>query len=209
MLQTSYRNYFRNLAIRHKEILHDPASEEEGAPATNRHFIQFNTDDVVNALSTAFGAGPCLALHDYEWNVKDNGAYAFAHEYKGSLLVIKKAIANDPVDTAAVKDLTETIMADVQAQMRVDQYNIAGSDGSPFKDIDWNKARTIPVGPMWDNCYGWYLEFSFSMHVGSLEDDAARAAEAFNADPTISYGESAGDGIHLGDGVKLVFTNPE
>ncbi len=145
MRVNSYISYFRSLAVAHPLLLHDAASETEDSPAT-KHFIRFNTDEVITGLRTKV-AFPCLGVEIYE---RSGG------HWRGAFSVFDHAI-NTYNDEVRALDITEQIMSYLVPKIYQDTLNCL----NPFEFIDMLQAEITSFGPIFDREFGWRCEFSF------------------------------------------------
>ena len=63
---------------------------------------------------------------------------------------------------AAYKEC-EIIVESILAKMRKDELTANQTDHCtyPFKMIEWDKLEVTSAGPLFDNRYGWWVQFPF------------------------------------------------
>lgn len=156
-----YREYFRQLAIRHKDLLHDPYSESGDSDIGAKHFVTWNVDQVITGLRTKAGR-PLLLLENYEIVTHAQTPSDIKGFYSGAFSVIDTALNNDysSEDAAFVK--TERIVMDILQQIWADHY-APGVDrcNTPFKEFYFDQMNIVPIGPLYDNDFGYRVEFQF------------------------------------------------
>ena len=59
---TGYISYFRGLAVSHKDIRHDPATENGNGA---KHFCIFGANEIIQGIRTQI-ATPCMAMELYD-----------------------------------------------------------------------------------------------------------------------------------------------
>ncbi len=170
MSASNYIDYFRDIAVRHKEILHDVLSEgQDGIPGECR-FSTFSMDDVSRNLRTQTADGIALHLHLYDWQVKDNEAGDVRGQHNGGFLITKKAQPNNNKDEQDVYVATELVVWDIVNKM-YNEKNAGACNCYNFSDIiNFNTITVKPVGPLWDNRYGWWVEFTYTKKRVMLDD---------------------------------------
>lgn len=155
-----YIDYFRQLAVHHHLLQHDPAAENGDGTS---HFARWSADEVVNGLRTKFGF-PALLLEMYEITTQAEIAYDIKGDYHGAFTVVDEAMASNTTDEVLKLASTETIMFDFLKQIWQDHYG-ANIDRAttPFQYFHFDKVQIMPVGPLFDNVFGWRVEFSFDL----------------------------------------------
>lgn len=148
----SYQDYFRKLAIAHKDIQHNPAGE--------KRFARWSTDEIVTGLRTAVSF-PALLLENYEVITKENNKYDIKGTHSGAFTILEHAQPGDYASEAAAFDKSERILYEVLQQIWQDHY---GTDkdrcGTPFQHFFFD-LNIISVGPLFNNEFGWRVEFTF------------------------------------------------
>ncbi|MFC4261908.1 hypothetical protein ACFOWM_03395 [Ferruginibacter yonginensis] len=157
----NYTDYFRQMAVKHKDLRHDPASETGDAPIGSKHFGRFGSEEVITGLKSKVD-WPALLVEMYEWKSKSEQAYSVVGDYAGGFSVYATANPENLNEVQEAFTFTESIMQDVLAKIWQDHY---GPDkdmcNSPFKLFDFNSLEVMPVGPVFDRQFGWRCTFSF------------------------------------------------
>lgn len=170
MSASNYISYFRDVAVRHKDILHDVLSEgQDGIPEACRFSI-FSMDEVSRNLRTQIAEGVVLHLHLYDWQVTDNEAGDTRGQYHPGFLITEKAQPNNNLSEQQVYIHTERVVWGIINKMYLEMNN-GEKDCAHFADvINFNTITVKPVGPLWDNRYGWWVEFKYSKKKAMLYD---------------------------------------
>lgn len=157
----AYINYFRGLAITHKDIQHNPASETGSAAPGAKKFTRWGVDEVVTGLRTQLG-WPALLLELYEVQTTGQNYYDIKGNYTGAFTVLDAAKVNNYASEVAAFVKTETIYRDLLKKIWQDHF---GADADfcdkVFSDFSFEKLNITPVGPLFNNQFGWRIEFSF------------------------------------------------
>lgn len=158
---TAYVDYFRQLAIAHTLINHNPASETGDAPPGERHFTRWNYDEVIGGLRTKVGY-PCLLLQHYETVTNSESKMEVRLRPKGAFTIITSVKQGDIPGEVEAYALTEGIVYDLLKKMWQDHYgaNIDICD-TPFRRIDFNNINITPTGKLFQNEMGYHVEFDF------------------------------------------------
>jgi len=157
---TEYINYFRQLAIAHKDIRHNPLSETDEAPPASKHFTRIAIEEVLKGLRSAVGF-PCLCLELYQNETSAENTISIKSLPSGAFMVIDHPENDSFAAEEAVMAKTERIVYELLQQIWQDHK--PGSDicARPFKFFDFNKVLIEPVGPVFTGEYGYRVEFSF------------------------------------------------
>lgn len=162
MILNDYIGYFRNLAVTHSAIQHNPASESGDGPRGSMRFASYNASDVITKrLRTKVGF-PALLTEIFEVDTAGSSVLDVKAGYIGALMVLDHAKSNDYADEIAKLASTELIIWQLINQMWQDHYGPDKSRcTSPFASISFNKLNVVAVGPLFDNEFGWRCEFQF------------------------------------------------
>ncbi|MND84262.1 hypothetical protein D3C80_761500 [compost metagenome] len=150
MKLTDYVAYFETLAIKHKAIGHDPAD------AKKHHFFQFDPEEINNALRSKVQL-PCLFLETYESSPLINNAGGCFKPRQGAFMILDKLPVSDFKGKVHLLDGMESIGEDIIVKMMEDRT-------SAVLGFDLNSVQSSPVGPLWDNYYGWVYTFTILDH---------------------------------------------
>ena len=163
MNTSTYTDYFRQLAVQHKDLLHNPASETGDAPLGQKHFFRWGTEEAVTGLRTKM-SWPALGVELYEKILGGNNN-SLKGNYNGAFSVFCAANVNDYQAVEAAFDQAETILHDMLAQIYQHHYGpLPVRCDTPFEYFDFPGCKIDPVGPVFDNQFGWRCEFSFRMN---------------------------------------------
>ena len=173
----AYKDYFRDCAIRHKKIKHDPASEGNGGVVAKRKFESFNMDEVAKSLRSSVGDGIVLFLHMYDWSPEDNGAFDTKAVYTGGFMVTMKAAVNNSGSEEIAYVETEQVAWDIIGKMYGDFQTSEEKCMNALGMVNWNSIKVTSTGQLWDNRFGWWVEFNFTKSVNHLlsEDSVTNA----------------------------------
>lgn len=157
----TYTNYFRNLAVTHPDLQHNPASETGDAPVGEKRFCKWTADEVVGGLRTKISF-PALLLQLYEIDTAAATTYDIRRRPKGAFAVVQKAKNNDIAAEEEAYQLTEKICNEILQQIWADHYlpNVDICD-RPFNNFDFNRINMVPTGKLFESHYGWNVDFEF------------------------------------------------
>lgn len=157
-----YIDYFRQLAVTHKDIQHNIASETGDASPGEKRFSTWGIDQVVTGLRTKMG-DPLLLLENYEIHTSGQNMHDVKAAYSGAFTVIGRAKVNNYADEVFQFAKCERIYKDILQKIWQEMY---GADAefcsTPFYSFQFHTLSIIPVGPLFDNSFGWRIEFSFN-----------------------------------------------
>jgi hypothetical protein len=156
-----YVDYFRRLAMAHAEIKHNPASEENDSTVPDLHFVRWDSLQVLAGLRTKVKY-PLLIIELYKNNLDAAVEYDIRQRPVGVFTVLDRADPNKAGDQERVYAKTERIVNELLQQIWADHYK-PGNHGckSPFKDFLFNEITIEPTGKLFDNDFGWVVEFPF------------------------------------------------
>lgn len=159
---TAYVDYFRQLAVRHKDILHDPLTETGKGEIKRKRFCTFGNNEVINGLRTGISF-PALIIELYDNNLSAESPYDIRQGSKGAFMVIDHAVENNFADEERAYATAEGIMYDILKQVWQDHYGPnADRCTTPFKQFKFTCDIT-PTGKLFTNEYGWYVQFDFDL----------------------------------------------
>lgn len=158
----NYINYFRQLAVTHKDILHDPSSETGDSGIGEKRFAKWSAEEIVSGLRTKIG-NRALMIEIYETDLQASNVYDIKQLPRGAFTFFKATKEKDVNDQYDALEWTEKIMYDLMKQIWQDHY---GQDkdrcSTPFKKFVFDKSSIVAVGPLFKNNYcGWRIEFEF------------------------------------------------
>lgn len=157
----SYVDYFRQLAVRHNLLRHNPDSETGDASASTMHFAKWNLNELIGSLRTKCSF-PALLLELYETQANASIVYDIKLQAKGAITILQHVKEGDVRAEEPAYALTEKIMYDLLKQIWQDHYGENNSRcSSPFFKFDFNTLDITSTGKILQNEYGWRVEFSF------------------------------------------------
>jgi hypothetical protein len=157
-----YIDYFRQLAVTHKDILHKPSTETADSAIGEKRFAKWSAEEVVSGLRTKIGP-VALMIEIYETDLYASNVYDIKQLPKGAFTFFKATKEKDVNDQYDAFEWTEKIVYDLLKQIWQDHY---GTDknkcSTPFKKFVFDKDMITAVGPLFKNNYcGWRVEFEF------------------------------------------------
>lgn len=157
-----YVNYFRQIAIAHKDIKHIAAAEDNNGGLGECKFVRWNTEEIVTGLRSSIGF-PALALEMYEVATEANSIYDVKGNFKGAFSILIKANPNRYDEQIEALAQAETILMQCLQKIWADHYGIdAERQQTPFQYFDFEGIQIMSFGPTYDNIYGWRAEFNFN-----------------------------------------------
>jgi hypothetical protein len=158
-----YTTYFQQIAINNAHLQHNPAGETGDAPVESLRFTRWGAEEAVTGLRTKIGF-PALLLELYENKVSSEMQLDVKNNYTGAFTILATANRGNFVSEINAYGLAEQIMYEVLNTIWNDHYG-EGTERclTPFEIFDFNSLNIIPVGPLFDNQFGYRCEFSFQM----------------------------------------------
>lgn len=157
----TFTDYFRQLAIRHKDIRHDPATEDGGGEIGGRRFSYWSAANVISGMRAQLGF-PALMLELYETELDASNMANIKQLPKAAITVLAHAEGSGMKPEESAYTVAETIMISIIQQIYQDHHGPdAGPCSKPFARIEFDKAPIMPTGKVLTNEYGWRFEFSF------------------------------------------------
>lgn len=158
-----YISYFRNLAISHKDLQHNPDSETGDGPIGSMHFTKISPDQVLKALRAGIGF-PCMTLELYDNELQSQNVADIKQLPKGSFMIVDNPASSFSADEEAVFVKTEKIVYDILKQIWQDHYGISADEcNSPFKFFDYNNITITPVSKIFSGQSGYRVVFDFEL----------------------------------------------
>jgi hypothetical protein len=158
---TLYTDYFRQLAVNHYLLKHNPDSETSDSNA-DKHFAKWTFDELVTGLRTKV-KGNALYLEMFEHNLNAQTPHDVRLLASGAMSVVV------PVTEGATTRVQEQayalayqIMIELLQRIYTDHYG-KGKERctTPFEQFIFDKDLMQPIGPVVENHYGWRIEFDF------------------------------------------------
>ncbi|HRN80169.1 MAG TPA: hypothetical protein PKY29_04375 [Ferruginibacter sp.] len=162
MSQKAYFNYFRGIAQTHSKLLHNPASETGDAPMHSKRFTRFSPDEVITGLRSKLSF-PALLVEPYEKIYAAANMYDIKSNCRGAFMVLASARQGNYKDEEDAYDEAEEIVEDILQKIWADHYGENAPECStPFSRVQFANMQMIPVGPLFNNEFGWRIEFDFN-----------------------------------------------
>lgn len=158
----TYTNYFRQLAISHKDLKHDPAGETGDCEPGSMHFTKFSVEQVLGKLENSKIGSRLLALELFDNTTESETVNDIRMRPKGSFMILDVPEDKTLAAELACYDKCEAITIDILKQIWQQHYG-QGAYGcsTPFKEFDFNKIDITPVGPVFLDKYGYRVVFDF------------------------------------------------
>lgn len=158
-----YIDYFRQLAVRHKDLKHDPQTEIGKGKPGDKHFCIFDNNEVIQGLGGKKISTPLLGAELYDNNLSNETVYDIRQSPTGAFMVIDLAKENDFADQERAYALCEGIIYEILQQIWQEHYG-PGKDRctTPFKQFRFN-GQITPTGKLFTNYYGYYVQFGFEL----------------------------------------------
>ncbi len=159
----AYIDYFRQLAVQHINLQHNPASEDGDAAPGACHFSRWTADEVVTGLRSRVNF-PALLLELYELTTKSTIEYDVKNNYSGAFSVVQSALKENYASEVEAFALTEKIVSDLLNKIWADHY-APGVERceTPFMYFNFDNINITPFGPVLENEFGYRVEFNFMM----------------------------------------------
>jgi hypothetical protein len=153
-----YVAYWQDLATHNKNILHTPE---------NPRFARMNIEEIVNATRSDIDmTHNVMILESYEGQLGDNTSDNIIDNQSGAVMVIRHVEKNDFAAENTAQTDSKNILFSLLSKIKKDKETFPQSDANRsngmVKKFDFNSVSYHKVGPLFDNCYGFRLQFSFS-----------------------------------------------
>ena len=167
---STYINYFRQLAVGHKDIKHDQLAEGNQGDPERKKFTTWGADEAITGLKTSVGF-TALFLEMFELVTRGDNPFGVRGSYKGAISIFDRVAMDDFADQSNKAQTCYRILEEILRQIWQDHY---GKDknrcSTPFAKFNFNELDINYVGPLFDNVYGWRCEFSFEpLHTLNLQ----------------------------------------
>jgi len=159
---TRYINYFRQLAVSHADLKHDPASETGDCEPGAQRFTTISVEKVLSALRSKIGY-PCQTLELFDLETESEIVYYVKQKPRGAFMIVDRPENENAEEQSYAKCFT--IMQQMLQQVWQHHYGPAVNRcETPFKEFSFNKLQITPVGPIFGTCVGYRCEFDFELH---------------------------------------------
>lgn len=149
---TEYEAYFKDMAVKHADIIHDDES--------NKHFYLADISEILTELRSGF-SDYVVIVESYEGYGSDNRSSFLSKEKTGAFMLLKNVSSRSKVNMDKNAALTWT--EEVGWQFIAKMYNDSITIGHTFYGLfDLNTVNFQKVGPLYDDYYGWRFEFSWT-----------------------------------------------
>lgn len=165
-----YIEYFRQLAANHTLVAHNIAQEALGADATEKGTQSFHIltiEDVLASERSDINPDKVnVLLYRYDIQPSDqNRVQDYRALYTGAFTVVQYTEVDNITAQHQAAAQTEIVAWDfIQS---IIAQSAAGADGkqcaSPFGIIHPDNFTIKPIGPIWEHCFGWHVEFNFKI----------------------------------------------
>jgi hypothetical protein len=165
-----YETYWLHAAQRNNAIAHTDES---------KHFTTYNVEDALTELKNI--KYPLLALEEPEYRIADGLSDNTRLPVTGAILILKRAKAGDYKEIREATQSTFPIAFQMITKLRNDRKR-ANDSGIPspenmVKHLDLNTIRMVMVGPVFDGCYGWRVEFTINSPANMNLDESQWTGE--------------------------------
>ncbi len=158
---TGYIDYFRQLAVSHKDLQHKPASETGDCLPGDMRFTKISVEQVLKGLHSKIGF-PCLTLELYTTDTESEIVYEVKQKPRGAFMVVDHPENDTNAAEEKCYEIAETIVLQILKQIWQDHYGVGVNRcATPFKEFVYDKISITPVGPIFSNEHGWRVEFDF------------------------------------------------
>lgn len=164
---TEYLDFFKNLAVLHPSIQHDPAPVTLDSKPEKIRFGTFWEADIFAKTppSGITAEGPCLTVHLLDGVLSDSSShYDIRGKLSGGFVISERVTANDRAAEQAAYANCQEILFDFLVKLWKEATDFCGLGA-----IDMNSIQFFQVGPLWDNRFGWWCKFDYS-HPLKLQD---------------------------------------
>lgn len=157
---SKYIDYFRQLAVKHKDLQHDTATETADGDIEKKRFAIWSNEEVISGLRTKISF-PALLIEIYENNLSSETVYDVRQRPKGTFTVLEHAETNELAAIEPAYKKAETIVYDLLKRIWQDTYAPdVDRCQTVFKQFRYN-INITPTGKLFQNEYGYYVEFDF------------------------------------------------
>lgn len=159
---SDYINYFRNLAISHKDLQHNPDSETGDGPIGSMHFTKISGQQVLTALRTGIGF-PLLCLELYETELKAESVADIKLLPQGAFMIVDNPKSSSAADNQLCYENSERILFDLLKQIWQDHYGENANCDTPFKSFSFNNNNIQVVTNAFSGQHGYRYIFDFEL----------------------------------------------
>jgi hypothetical protein len=150
--RTPYISYFEDLARRHAQIAHDPATE-----SAHRFFLELDYGKLLGGSpnNTSWN----MVLMGYETDGIDN-KHGERYERVTCVFDILKHVPDHDIENlqltyAQARVIGREILDQCQYHIDHCEDRVLSEGIEPPYSIDWNSLRTIEVGPRYEDLFGY------------------------------------------------------
>ncbi len=150
------KTYWKNAAIRNKAIGHVEGGE--------KHFSSYTAEEALATIKDM--KYPYLAAELPEIHMGDANSDNVRMNFNGGILILKKATAGDYLKIQAAYDEMFIIGRQLLTKLyndrkKANDYNIPMPEAM-MKQLDIPLLNMVEVGPVFDSCYGWRINYQIN-----------------------------------------------
>ena len=158
---TAYIDYFRQMAIAHKDLQHKVAGETGDAPPETVHFARWSADELISGRRSKV-AYPALLLEMFEITTHSEMMLDVANKYNGAFSIAASALIGNHTSEVDAFTSAERIMTEMLQRIWADHYAPTRERcETPFEIFNFHNLNIIPFGPILNNEFGFRCEFAF------------------------------------------------
>lgn len=164
MLQ-NYVAYFRNLAIHHKDIQHNPDAEKGDAAKDQNRFSRTSASQFLQKLPNSCGF-PHFMIELYDTNTSGSSPFDVKQEKRGAFSIVDNCNVNDFAQQLEAQAKCEAIAYELLQQIWDDHYGPNKNRcTTPFEEFDVNNIEIIFLNGVFSGAeYGVRCEFAFKFY---------------------------------------------
>ncbi|HVX00700.1 MAG TPA: hypothetical protein VHA52_09750 [Candidatus Babeliaceae bacterium] len=175
---TGYINYFRQLAVDHSLIRHNPDSESGDGAIGTMHFSKISEEEYLVALNKVAGF-PFLALELYEVESESQVVSDVRLLPKGAFSVVDNPADQSFTSVVTCYQNAERILYDILKHIYQDHFGLGVDEcQAPFKFFEVGQLAISPIGPVFSGQYGYRCIFDFELQK-AIDITQAPAAGVF------------------------------
>jgi hypothetical protein len=157
----SYTGYFRQHAVSHYLLQHNPATETGNGPAGGMRFCRFTPDEIVNGLQSAVSF-PALLLQLFDTQLTAETHYDIKNRPRAGFMILQHADSDYAADQEAAYNTAHNIAEQILHKIWQDHYGPgANKCTTPFLSVNFSTVTIIPTGRLFTREYGYMVEFDF------------------------------------------------
>ncbi len=161
---TNYIDYFRQKAVMHYLLKHNPASENGDTTGADKAFAKWNLDEIVTGLRTKIGKR-CMLLELYETDTAAAVPYDIKEHTTGAFTIMQKVpTGGTTLQEEEAYDTSLKIARDILRSVWQDHYGPNKNKcKTPFYEFYFDKINIQATPMMFDGYFGYRVEFHFKL----------------------------------------------